>query len=127
GTSAVFAERTIGGRYLDVAVDRDAAARYGITTGEVQAALAAAVGGAPAGQVLEGRERYSVLVRYPRALRADPEAVRAAFVSTPTGAQVPLGTLARVGVVRGATLVRSEDAQLNDVVYVDVRDRDVGS
>ena len=127
GTSAVFAERTVGGRYLDVAVDREAAARYGLTTGDVQAALAAAVGGAPAGQVLEGRERYSVLVRYPRALRADPEAVRAVLVSTPAGAQVPLGSLARVGVVRGATLVRSENAQLNDVVYVDVRGRDVGS
>jgi Cu(I)/Ag(I) efflux system membrane protein CusA/SilA len=127
GTAAVFAERTVGGRYLDVTVDRDAAARHGLTVGEVQAALAAAVGGAPAGQVLEGRERYSVLVRYPRALRGDPEALRAVLVTTPAGAQLPLGAVARIGVARGATLVRSENAQLNDVVYVDVRDRDVGS
>ncbi|WP_425607534.1 efflux RND transporter permease subunit [Roseisolibacter agri] len=126
GTGSVFAERTVGGRYLDVAVDREAAARYGLTVGEVQAALAAAVGGAPAGQVLEGRERYSVLVRYPRALRADPEAVRNVLVLTPSGAQVPLGQVARVGVARGATLIKSEDAQLNNVVYVDVRGRDVG-
>ncbi len=126
GTGSVFAERTEGGRYLDVVVDREAAARYGLTTGEVQAALAAAVGGAPAGQVLEGRERYPVLVRYPRALRADPEAVRNVLVSAPSGAQVRLGQLARVDVVRGATLIKSEDAQLNDVVYVDVRGRDVG-
>ncbi|WP_345784873.1 CusA/CzcA family heavy metal efflux RND transporter [Roseisolibacter agri] len=126
GTAAVFAERTVGGRYLDVVVGREAAARHGLTTGEVQTALAAAVGGAPAGQVLEGRERYSVLVRYPRALRGDPEAVRGVLVSTPSGAQVPLAQLARVDVVRGATLIKSEDAQLNDVVYVDVRDRDVG-
>jgi Cu(I)/Ag(I) efflux system membrane protein CusA/SilA len=123
----VFAERTVAGRSLDVAIDREAAARYGLTMGDVQAALSAAVGGAPAGQVLEGRERYSVLVRYPRALRADPEAVRAVLVSTPSGVQIALGTVARIGVVRGATLVRSENAQLNDVVYVDVRDRDVGS
>jgi len=94
--------------------------------GAAQAALAAAVGGAYAGQVLEGRERYSILVRYPRELRDDPEELRSVLVATPSGAQVPLGELARVDVVRGPTLIKSEDAQPNVVVYVDVRGRDVG-
>ena len=127
GTNSVFAERAVGGRYLDVSVDRDAAARYGLTAGDVQAELSAAVGGAPAGQVIEGRERYSVLVRYPRELRDDAEKVRSVLVATPSGAQVTLGQLARVDVVKGSTLIKSEDAALNNIVYVDVRGRDVGS
>ena len=131
GTNTVFAERAVGGRDLDVDVDRAAAARYGLSVEDVQAAVSAAVGGAPAGEVIRGRERYSVLVRYPRELRDDSEAVRNALVAVPAGAdgavaQVPLGQLARVRVVRGPTLIKSEDAQLNTVVYVDVRGRDVG-
>jgi len=126
GTNTVFAERAVGGRYLDVDVDRAAAARYGMTVGDVQMTVMGAIGGAPAGEVIRGRERYSVLVRYPRELRDDPEGVRNALVATPSGAQVPLGQLARIGVVRGPTLIKSEDAQLNNIVYVDVRGRDVG-
>ena len=126
GTNSVFAERAVGGRYLDIAVDRVAAARYGLTTADVQTAAATAVGGMPAGQVIEGRERYSVLVRYPRALRDDPEQVRNTLVATPSGAQVALGQLARVEVTRGSTLIKSEDGSLNTIVYVDVRDRDIG-
>jgi copper/silver efflux system protein len=127
GTNTVFAERAVGGRYLDVAVDREAAARYGMTTGEVQVAAMAAVGGAAAGEVIRGRERYSVLVRYARELRDTPDAVGAVLVATPTGAQVPLRQLARIEVAAGPTLIKSEDGVLNNVVYVDVRDRDVGS
>jgi len=91
GTSAVFAERAIGGRYLDVTVDRAAAARYGLTGDDVQMALSTAVGGMDAGQVIEGRERYGVLVRYPRELRDDPQAIAQVLVATPGGAQVALG------------------------------------
>jgi Cu(I)/Ag(I) efflux system membrane protein CusA/SilA len=80
----------------------------------------------PAGQVIEGRERYSVLVRYPRELRDDPEQIRNTLVATPSGAQVALGELARIEVTRGSTLIKSEDASLNNIVYVDVRGRDVG-
>ena len=127
GTNTVFAERAVGGRYLDVVVDRDAAARYGMTAEDVQMTVMGAIGGAEAGEVIQGRERYSVLVRYPRELRDSPEAVAAALVSTPSGAQVPLGQLARIDVVKGSTLIKSEDAYLNNIVYVDVRDRDVGS
>ncbi|HEV2148810.1 MAG TPA: CusA/CzcA family heavy metal efflux RND transporter [Longimicrobiaceae bacterium] len=126
GTASVFAERAVGGRYLDIRVDRAAAARYGMTVDDVQMAVMAAVGGMPAGQVVEGRERYSVLVRYPRELRDSPEKVAGILVATPAGAQVSLGELASIGVVKGSTLIKSENAYLNNVVYVDVRDRDVG-
>jgi Cu(I)/Ag(I) efflux system membrane protein CusA/SilA len=127
GTNAVFAERSLGGRYVDVSVDAGAAARFGLTTGDVQATLATAVGGAPAGQVFEGRERFGVLVRYPRGLRDSPERMANVIVPTSGGDLVTLGQLARIDVVRGPTLVKSENATPNNVVYVDVRDRDVGS
>jgi Cu(I)/Ag(I) efflux system membrane protein CusA/SilA len=127
GTSAVFAERAIGGRYLDVDIDRAAASRYGLTIDDVQASVAASIGGMEAGEVIQGRERYSVLVRYPRELRDNPEAIRAVLVATPSGAQVSLGQVARIGVTPGSTLIKSENANLNTIVYVDVRGRDVGS
>ena len=127
GTNTVFAERAVGGRYLDVVIDRAAAARYGMTGDDVQMALATAVGGMDAGQVIEGRERYNVLVRYPRELRDDPEKLGAVVVSTPGGAQVTLSQLARINVTKGSTLIKSENAYLNNVVYVDVQGRDIGS
>ncbi len=127
GTNSVFAERAMAGRYLRVDLDRGAIARYGLTTEEVQTAMMTAVGGAYAGEVIEGRERYSVLVRYPRELRDWPEELRQVLIPTPDGAQVALGQLARVDVVRGASLIKSENAQPISLVYVDVRDRDIGS
>ncbi|MDQ6737690.1 MAG: CusA/CzcA family heavy metal efflux RND transporter [Gemmatimonadota bacterium] len=127
GTNTVFAERAVGGKYLDVTVDRDAAARYGLTGDQVQMALSSAVGGMDAGEVIEGRERYSVLVRYPRALRDNPEQVGNVLVATPSGAQVALRELARIDVVKGPTLIKSENAYLNNIVYVDVQGRDIGS
>jgi Cu(I)/Ag(I) efflux system membrane protein CusA/SilA len=127
GTNTVFAERSLGGRYVDVSVDAGAAARFGLTTGDVQAALATAVGGAAAGQVFEGRERFGVLVRYPRGLRDSPERMANVIVPTSGAHVVTLGQLARIDVVRGPALVKSENATPNNVVYVDVRDRDVGS
>ncbi|MGI8619031.1 MAG: efflux RND transporter permease subunit, partial [Gemmatimonadaceae bacterium] len=127
GTSSVFAERAMGGRYLDVTIDRATAGRYGMTAGDVQQTIGAAIGGAEAGQVIAGRERYSVLVRYPRELRDDPVALGNILVATPAGAQIPLAELARIGVVAGSPLIKSENAYLNNIVYVDVRDRDVGS
>jgi Cu(I)/Ag(I) efflux system membrane protein CusA/SilA len=127
GTSSVFAERAVGGEYLDITVDRDAAARYGLTSGDVQMALSTAAGGMQVGQVIAGRERYSVLVRYPRELRDTPDKIARILVSAPTGAQLSLGQLAHIGITRGATLNKSEDAYLNNIVYIDVRARDVGS
>jgi len=127
GTNSVFAERAVGGEYLDITVDRDAAARYGLTAGDVQVALSTAAGGMDVGQVIAGRERYSVLVRYPRELRDTPDKIASILVSTPGGAQVSLGQLARIAITRGSTLIKSENSYLENIVYVDVRDRDVGS
>ncbi|MGH7507801.1 MAG: efflux RND transporter permease subunit, partial [Longimicrobiales bacterium] len=119
GTNSVFAERALGGRYLDIEVDRLAAARHDMTVEDVQMAMMAAVGGVYAGQVIDGRERYSVLVRYPRALRDSPGRIRSVLVPTPAGAQVALGQLARIEVIRGSPLIKSENAYLNNIVYVD--------
>ncbi|HET7552074.1 MAG TPA: CusA/CzcA family heavy metal efflux RND transporter [Gemmatimonadaceae bacterium] len=127
GTNSVFAERPEGGRYLDITLDRAAAARYGMTGDEVLEAASAAVGGMEAGEVIAGRERYSVLVRYARALRDNPGVIGSTLVATPSGAQVALGTLARLRIVKGPALIKSENAYLNNIVYVDVRGRDVGS
>ncbi|HUP19893.1 MAG TPA: CusA/CzcA family heavy metal efflux RND transporter [Gemmatimonadota bacterium] len=127
GTNSVFAERALGGRYLNIGVDRRAAARYGMTVDDVQMAMMAAVGGMYAGNVIEGRERYSVLVRYPRELRDSPERIASVLVPTPSGAQVALGELAEIRVDRGSALIKSENAYLNNIVYVDVRGRDIGS
>ncbi|MDQ6611630.1 MAG: efflux RND transporter permease subunit, partial [Gemmatimonadota bacterium] len=127
GTNTVFAERAVGGRYLDVTVNRDAAARYGLTVDEVQNALSAAVGGVDAGTIIAGRERFGVLIRYPRELRDSPSRMRDVLVATPSGAHIPLGELARIDVVNGSTLIKSENAFLNNIVYVDVQGRDIGS
>ena len=127
GTNTVFSERAVGGKYLDITVDRIAAGRYGMSTDQVQNAIATAAGGMDVGQVIEGRERYSVLVRYPRELRDNPEKIAQILVATPGGAQVALGELARIAVVKGPTLIKSEDAYLNNIVYVDVLGRDIGS
>lgn len=126
GSASVFAERIVGGRYVEVDVRRDAAARLGLTTGAVQEIMAAAVGGAPAGTVIDGRERYSVLVRYPRELRETPERMADVLVTTPSGAQVTLGEVADIRVTSGPPLIKSENAYLNNIVYVDVRGRDIG-
>ncbi|MGH7448397.1 MAG: efflux RND transporter permease subunit, partial [Longimicrobiales bacterium] len=127
GTSSVFAERAMGGRYLNIDVNRQATARHGMTADAVQMAMMAAVGGMYAGEVIEGRERYSVLVRYPRELRDSPERIAAVLVPAPSSAQVALGELADIRVVQGSPLIKSENAYLNNIVYVDVRGRDIGS
>jgi Cu(I)/Ag(I) efflux system membrane protein CusA/SilA len=127
GTNSVFAERAMGGRYLDVTIDREAIARFGLTSDAVQMALSAAVGGTSAGQIIAGRERYNVLVRYPRELRESPEQLGAVLVATPSGAQVALAQVAHIAIVQGSPLIKSENGYLNNVVYVDVRSRDIGS
>lgn len=127
GTNTVFSERAVGGKYLDITLDPSSAARFGMTTGDVQMAITTAAGGMNVGEVIQGRERYSILVRYPRELRDDMEKISGIIVSAPGGAQVALSQLATVRVVKGSTLIKSEDAYLNNIVYVDVRDRDVGS
>jgi Cu(I)/Ag(I) efflux system membrane protein CusA/SilA len=126
GTASVFAERAIGGRYLEVDVDREAAARYGLSMADVQHTVMAGVGGVNVTQTVEGRERYTVNVRYSRELRNDPEAIGRILVATASGAQVPLGQLTDIRFAGGPPMIKSENALLNSLVYVDVRGRDIG-
>ncbi|HUF88643.1 MAG TPA: CusA/CzcA family heavy metal efflux RND transporter [Gemmatimonadota bacterium] len=127
GTSSVYAERALGGRYLEIGVDRPAIARYGLSMEDVQQTILASVGGVDATRTVEGRERYTVNVRYARGLRDDPESIARVLVPTPAGAQVPLGQLAEIRFAEGPPMIKSENARLNSIVYVDVRDRDIGS
>ena len=127
-TRSVIAERALGGQFLDVEVDRAAAARYGLTSGDVQEAFAAAVGGVEATRTVEGLERYGVLVRYPRAQRSSLPALRQVLVPTPSGAGVPLGSLATFRFVVGPDMIKSENARPNVWVYVDLAEgEDLGS
>ncbi|MBT8335467.1 MAG: CusA/CzcA family heavy metal efflux RND transporter [Gemmatimonadetes bacterium] len=126
GTASVFAERAIGGRYLEVDVDRDAAGRYGLSMTDVQHTIMTAVGGMNVTRTIEGRERYTVNVRYARELRSGTDAIGRVLVATPTGAQVPLGQLADIRFAGGPPMIKSENALLNSLVYVDVRGRDIG-
>ncbi|MDD4930131.1 MAG: efflux RND transporter permease subunit [Gallionella sp.] len=128
GTTSAFAERLTGGFYLDVTPDRIALARYGIGVGDLQEVIAAALGGETVTTTVEGRERFGVTVRYPRELRSSPELIaREVLVPTMEGAQIPLGQLARVSISRGAPAIRTENALLSAYIFVDIRDRDIGS
>ena len=128
GTRSAYAERVMGGSFLDVTVDRFAAARYGLTSGDVQDVLQAAVGGMTVTTTVEGLERYGVNVRYPRALRDDLPALQQVLVPTPGGAQVPLGELATFAFVSGPPMIKSENARPNAWVYVDLDEgADVGT
>jgi Cu(I)/Ag(I) efflux system membrane protein CusA/SilA len=152
GTRSAFAERAVSGYYLDIDIDRAAAARYGLNVGDVQAVIATAIGGMVVTQTIEGRERYGVRVRYPQELRDTPEKLasvlvpvatssaasvtvgemamsggRAAVASGAGVAQIPLGQVATIKAVAGPMVVRTEDAQPTAWVYVDVVGRDIGS
>jgi Cu(I)/Ag(I) efflux system membrane protein CusA/SilA len=127
GTRSVYAERAVSGRYLEIEVDRGAIARYGLSVDDVQEMVIAAVGGVEATQTVEGRERYTVLVRYARGLRNAPETIANVLVPTPLGAQVPLGQLAEIRFDAGPDMIKSENARLNSVVYVDIGGRDIGT
>ena len=127
GTRSAYAERVMGGSFLDVEVDRPAAARYGLTSGDVQDVLQAAVGGMNVTTTVEGLERYPVNVRYPRGLRDDLPALRQVLVPTPSGAQIPLGQLATFRFASGPPMIKSENARPNAWVYVDLDEgADVG-
>ncbi|WP_265943006.1 efflux RND transporter permease subunit [Dechloromonas sp. A34] len=133
GTSSAFAERITGGFYLDIVPDRLALARYGLTVGEVMDVVAAALGGEMVTTTVEGRERFGVTVRYPRDLRSDPQAIaREVLVPVPAemggaASMVPLGQVAEVKITTGAPAIRTENALLSAYIYVDIRDRDIGS
>ncbi|MCQ4190369.1 efflux RND transporter permease subunit [Methylocystis suflitae] len=127
GTSSAYAERVIGGYYLDIVPDRAMLARYGLMIGDLQEVVATALGGETITTTVEGRERYGVNIRYPRDYRSDPRAIASEVLAPlPGGGTVPLGEVARVELVRGPTSIRTENGQLAVYIFVDIRDRDLG-
>ena len=128
GTSSAYAERAIAGYYLNVDPDRAQLARYGLMVRDVQDVIAMALGAEPVTTTVEGRERYTVSIRYPRDYRADPEAIaNQVLVPIAGGGTVPLGEVAKVSLAQGPSSIRTENAQLVTYLYVDLRDRDLGS
>ncbi|MCX4196426.1 CusA/CzcA family heavy metal efflux RND transporter [Methylobacterium organophilum] len=127
GTSSAYAERVIGGYFLDITPDREALGRYGLRVGDVQDVIATALGGQSVTETVEGRERYTVNVRYPRAFRSDPAAIADTVqVPLPAGGTVPLREVAAVALARGPTAIRTENGQLAVYIYVDIAGRDLG-
>jgi Cu(I)/Ag(I) efflux system membrane protein CusA/SilA len=127
GTLSVYAERVMGGNYLDFKIDRDAIARYGLTVGDVEDVIQSAIGGMNITTTVEKLERYPVNLRYSRELRDDLPTLRAVLVPTPGGQQVPLGELASLRYVLGPPSIKSENARPNAWIYVDIRNVDVGT
>ncbi len=127
GVSSALAERLVGGRYIDIDIDRRDAARYGLNIADVQSIVASAIGGETVGETVEGLARYPISVRYPREWRDAPQTLEQLPILTPLGSQVTLGTVARVRVSDGPPMLRSENARLAGWVYVDVRGRDIAS
>ena len=127
GTTSVFAERTSGGYFLDFDLKRDELARYGLTIDDAESVLMSAVGGDQVSTTVEGRERYSVNVRYLRDYRSDVGALERVLVATPSGAQIPLGEIANIHMRTGPGMIRDENGRLSGYVYVDVSGRDIGS
>jgi Cu(I)/Ag(I) efflux system membrane protein CusA/SilA len=127
GTVSVISERVAGGRYVDVDIDREAAARVGLNIADVQEVVRTAVGGENIAETVEGLERYPVNLRYPEYLRDSAEKLRGLPIVTPDGAQIPLGDVARIAIVDGPPGLRSENARLNGWTYVDIQGRDLGS
>ncbi|MEO8192132.1 MAG: efflux RND transporter permease subunit, partial [Acidobacteriota bacterium] len=125
GARSVYAERTTGGSYLDFVVNRDAAARYGLSVMQIENTLEAATGGKMVTTTVEGRRRFTVLVRYPRDFRSDLESLRRVLVMTPSGAQVPMGQLATLSVVSGPPMYKDENGRLSGIVYVDTTASDL--
>jgi len=119
---AVFADRTVGKPYLEIEIDRNAIARYGLSIEDVQKTMETAIGGMEITTTVEGRERFPVRVRYPQELRDDPESIKKILVPTKSGAQIPLGELAKLNYVRGPQMIKSEDTFLVGYVLFDKRD-----
>ena len=127
GTTSAYAERAIGGYYLNVDPDRAQLARYGLMIADVQNVVAMALGGEAVTTTVEGRERYTVSIRYPRDYRSDPQTIATqVLIPIADGATVPLGQVAKVSLAQGPASIRTENAQLAVYIYVDFRDRDIG-
>jgi len=127
GTASAFSERVTGGRYIEVKVDRLAAARYGLNIEDVQDVVMYAIGGEDVTQTIEGLQRFPVNIRYPREIRDSVEKLRQLPIVTAHGATVPVGAVAQVVITDGPPMIRSENSRPNGWIYVDIRDRDLGS
>jgi Cu(I)/Ag(I) efflux system membrane protein CusA/SilA len=127
GTTSAFAERVLGGYYVNVEPDRAALARYGLRINDIQEVVQTALGGEMVTTTVEGRERFSVNVRYPRDLRDDPQAIAGqVLVNGSDGTAIPLGQVASISIAQGPPSIRTENAQLVDYIYVDLQGRDLG-
>jgi Cu(I)/Ag(I) efflux system membrane protein CusA/SilA len=127
GTRSAYAERVTGGYYLDIDVNRVAAARYGLTVADVQDVIESAIGGKNITWTVEGRERYPINVRYPRELRQDVDALKRILVTTPQGQHIPLAQLSSIAKTTGPPSIRDENGSLASIVFVDVAGTDLGS
>ena len=128
GTTSAYAERVIGGYYLNIDPDRAQLARYGLMVGDLQNLIAMALGAEPITTTVEGRERYTVSIRYPRDYRSDPQLIASeVLIPLAEGGTVPLGQVAKVSLAQGPANIRSENSQLAAYIFVDLRDRDLGS
>ncbi len=127
GVSSALAERLGGGRYIDVNIDRDAAARYGLNVADVHSVVTAAIGGDNIGETVEGLQRFPINVRYPREMRDSVEKIRTLPLLTERGAQIRLGDVAEVRISDGPPMLKSENARLSGWVYIDIRGRDLSS
>ncbi len=125
-TLSAFGDRTAGGYYLDFDINRDEAARYGLTVGDVQDVIQSAIGGMNITETVEGLERYPVNLRYPRELRDNQESLKRTLIPTPTGAQIPLSLVADLTLRRGPPSIKTEDARPNAWIYVDLKTSDIG-
>ncbi|MFA5983791.1 MAG: CusA/CzcA family heavy metal efflux RND transporter [Methylococcaceae bacterium] len=126
GTTSAYAERITGGYYLNISPDLEALARYGILIGDIRDVIATAIGGETVTTMIEGRERFAVIVRYPRELRDSPQAIAThILVPTASGAMIPLGQLAHLSLDKGTPSIRTENALLSAYIYVDMRGRDI--
>ncbi len=127
GVSSALAERLMGGRYVDVTIDRVAAARYGLNIADLQTVISTAVGGENVGETVEGLARYPINVRYPREIRDSLEGLRNLPILTNSGQQITLGTVANISISDGPPMLKSENARPTGWVYIDVRGRDLSS
>jgi Cu(I)/Ag(I) efflux system membrane protein CusA/SilA len=127
GVSSAVAERLTGGRYIDIHIDRAAAARYGLNIADVQDVVTSAIGGEAIGETVEGLQRFPINVRYPREVRDSIEKLRQLPVVTATGAQLPLSAVTNIRVVDGPPMLKSENARLSGWIYIDTRGRDLVS
>ncbi|MGJ8605942.1 MAG: efflux RND transporter permease subunit, partial [Marivita sp.] len=126
GTASAYAERPIGGRFVEINVDRDAAARYMMSVRDIQDVVQTAIGGMQVSESVEGLERFPINLRYPQEWRNSPERLRDLPVVTPSGAHIPLGSLAEIKVVDGPAMIRSENARRTGFVFIDIAGRDLG-